>query len=858
MTFPSPCPDSDLLRAIMRGSTDADEQQRIEEHLQTCAQCRAVMDLILDEGTESAGVGDPQMTEVEAKAPERPKRDLETVPSEEEDFTDFLRRICRPSATCLGQIGPYEIVARIGRGGMGAVVKARDTRLDRYVAIKFLRPEYTRDISFVDRFLREARTAAAINHPNVVTVHSVEEIGDTPYLVMEFVDGESLQSRMKRVGLLPVDQVARIGSQIAAGLGAAHDRKVVHRDIKPENILLVNGTDQVKITDFGLAQADGAIRLTRSGVLLGTPKYMSPEQARGETLDHRTDLFSLGSVLYVMAAGQPPFNKKRQSELIKDVAEANVPPIESINPALPKWLVATIHKLHKRRPVDRFQSARDVAKLLKQHAGRSPGVKISAVQVGSHDDEDDGDTVVQPVETSVASRSMQRRWILAAVGVAAAVTLVSIGVSKFPRSSSTADGATANVPNVVQPDAAKAPVEPAPAAKATPFVMMVDQKEKRFESLLAAYREAVPGQTITIEANGELEIPKLIIDKPLTLKAKEGFQPILVETLADHLTNDAPLLTIAADVVLEGLEFKSKSPTIKDVFDHGPHVDPEVTVRVDAGKLAVTYCRFRLLPGHPMQIAIRGQRMQQTEIIATEILGGCAFEWESPIEGRLVIQDSCNAGVEAIRFMGQPRQAPAAVEMLRSTFINAHVMNVELRRNGPEFNDGARPMRKINFRAEDCVFDARHEMFDIHGPGPAGAVPNNSSSEFALDRLINWAGGRNSYDLAAFATVGGPNGRKPIIADFAQWQQSWFGREASSETAQVLLVGDRPTFEPTMVYQTTANDLRMTVLTPDGKVVTGRGAPLDRIGPGTAYEKWSRSPEAKTWRTSHRAEPSGL
>jgi serine/threonine protein kinase len=878
MTFPSPCPDSDLLKAIMRGSIEAEEQQRIEQHLQACAQCRAVMDLIIGDESQAESVEKPntdqQSTEVENEpadqaevpvgVPPKAAEALIPVAADDEEFTEFLKRICRPSATGLGQIGPYEIVECIGRGGMGAVVKARDTRLDRFVAIKFLRPEYTLDISFVDRFLREARTAAAINHPNVVTVHSVEEVGDTPYIVMEFVDGESLHQRLKRTGLLPVDQVARIGSQIAAGLAAAHERKVVHRDIKPENILLVHGTDQVKITDFGLAQADGAIRLTRSGVLLGTPKYMSPEQARGETLDYRTDLFSFGSVLYAMATGQPPFNKRRQSELIKDVAEARVPPIESINPALPDWLTAIVRKLHKKRPVDRFQSARDVSKLLKQHAGRPAGTKKNSrersVQIGNDDGEADDETVVQAAVEPLlkglrktSQKPLYRRWILglsAIIGVAA----LSVGVWKFFPTSNASNGQTELVPDVKPPVATEPAQQAEVAPGSTPFVVLIDGKVRRFESLLEAYRELLPGGVITIEANGEVEIPKLRINKPMILKAEAGFHPILVETLEDHLTNEAPLLTINAEVVLEGLEFKHVSPIIQDIFDDDAQTGPESIIRVDGGSLMVAHCRFRSLPGHPKQVAILAPQVPHIELFASEILGGCGVEWGSPSEGRLLIQNSCCAAIDAIRLRNQPREFPASIELLRSAFVNAHAVSVILRRNSPDPMGGLRPLRKFNFRAEDCVFDAKDELFVIHEP--PGLPPNsNLANGFMLDRLINWTGSRNLYDVQMFAILLGQSGPTTLIPDFAKWQQSWFGREASSEQSQILLLGNRPTFEPPMVYQPRAFDLRMTIRTPDGTPAGPRGAPLDRIGPGKAYEQWSRSPEAKAWRAALSRQP---
>ena len=207
----------------------------------------------------------------------------------------------------LGRLGHYEIQEVIGRGGMGIVLRAFDEKLHRVVAIKVMAPQLATSATARRRFTREAQAAAAVTHDHIVTIHAVEEADGLPYLVMQYVAGMSLQERLERDGPLQLAEILRIGMQTAAGLAAAHAQGLVHRDIKPANILLENGIERVKITDFGLARAADDASLTQSGVVAGTPQYMSPEQARGEAVDHRTDLFSLGSVLYAMCTGRPPF-----------------------------------------------------------------------------------------------------------------------------------------------------------------------------------------------------------------------------------------------------------------------------------------------------------------------------------------------------------------------------------------------------------------------------------------------------------------------------------------------------------------------------------------------------------------------
>ncbi len=193
----------------------------------------------------------------------------------------------------LGRISYFEVLNVVGRGGMGIVLRALDTNLQKVVAIKVLAPELAASRSARQRFMREARAAAAVKHGNVIAINRVEDTGRIVYLVMEFIDGQTLQAKLEQTGPLPLKEVLRIGMQVASGLAAAHAQGIVHRDIKPANILLENGVQRVTITDFGLARAvHDPAPLTKNGTVVGTPQYMSPEQAHGEQLDHRTDIFS--------------------------------------------------------------------------------------------------------------------------------------------------------------------------------------------------------------------------------------------------------------------------------------------------------------------------------------------------------------------------------------------------------------------------------------------------------------------------------------------------------------------------------------------------------------------------------------
>ncbi|HZL87203.1 MAG TPA: serine/threonine-protein kinase, partial [Pirellulaceae bacterium] len=238
--------------------------------------------------------------------------------AEAELSLDFLQPADDPSA--LGRLGPYPVTEVIGRGGMGVVLKAHDTKLNRVVAIKVLAPELASNPTARKRFQREAHAAAAVVHQHVVTIHAVDE-DRVPYLVMEYIDGQSLKEKIDREGNLKLVEILRIGQQVASGLAAAHAHGLMHRDVKPANILLENGIERVRITDFGLARAVDDVGMTRTGEVAGTPEYMSPEQAQGLPMDGRSDLFSFGCVLYAMCTGRPPFRAETVFATARRVCE---------------------------------------------------------------------------------------------------------------------------------------------------------------------------------------------------------------------------------------------------------------------------------------------------------------------------------------------------------------------------------------------------------------------------------------------------------------------------------------------------------------------------------------------------------
>ena len=259
----------------------------------------------------------------------------------------------------IGQtVGHYEVEARLGGGGMGVVYRARDRKLGRAVALKFLSSHLVASERAKQRFIAEARAASALDHPSIATIHAIEETPDGElYIVMAYYEGETIAARLARRGTIPVGQAIELVLQAAEGLARAHESGIVHRDVKPAN-LMITPDERVKVLDFGLAKVED-VRLTDAGTTLGTPAYMSPEQARGAALDHRTDVWSLGVVLYEMLTGRLPFTGEHREQVLDAVQERRPHAAEPL------------HQRAARSRGDRAARAAPLARRAPAHDGRA-------------------------------------------------------------------------------------------------------------------------------------------------------------------------------------------------------------------------------------------------------------------------------------------------------------------------------------------------------------------------------------------------------------------------------------------------------------------------------------------------------
>lgn len=409
------CPGGAQLRQLLDGGLADAAQVDLVAHLDGCQACQQRLEELAG-GVPSFG-STPVLISLSRPRDVVLDRVLEafkadtriTFPSWAPPPAGWVQSFLQPATLpgFLGRFDCYDVKEVIGQGGMGIVLKAFDASLKRWVAIKVLAPHLAGDSISRQRFAREGQAVAAVRHEHVVTIHAVHEVNGLPFIVMEYVEGGALDRLVQEHGPLEWTTVAQLGIQIASGLAAAHAQGLIHRDIKPSNILVSGGvvsgeasakithssplttdhspltTHQIKITDFGLAHLANEARLTHSGIVAGTPMYMAPEQALGEAVDPRADLFSLGSVLYTLATGKEPFPGGSPMAVLRSVCETTPTPIRQVNTAIPVGLAAVVERLQAKEPAGRFAAAGEVVEALRgclEHPDRAPPVSVLAVR----------------------------------------------------------------------------------------------------------------------------------------------------------------------------------------------------------------------------------------------------------------------------------------------------------------------------------------------------------------------------------------------------------------------------------------------------------------------------------------------
>lgn len=342
------------------------------------------------------------------------------------------------------QVGPYRVVQQLGHGGMSTVYKAYHAALDRHVALKVLHPAFKGDSNFLERFQREARIVAKLTHPHIVPVYDFSEHEGTPYLVMRYIEGRTLKAELAEQGPLPLERIVRILRPVCDALEYAHGQGILHRDVKPSNILL-SQEGRTYVTDFGLARmvlaGDSTISQDR---MIGTPQYISPEQAKGDALDRRTDLYSLGVVVFEMLTGFVPYQADTPFAVVHDHIYSPLPLPSSFNPEVPPAVEQAVLKALAKTPDDRYQDAGDLLRALEAASQRAPtappaveGVPVAAGPPSSASPEPAPSTVAVPaqgpvpstvaIETAAKPGRANRRWVWITASILAVLALAAVG-----------------------------------------------------------------------------------------------------------------------------------------------------------------------------------------------------------------------------------------------------------------------------------------------------------------------------------------------------------------------------------------------------------------------------------------------
>jgi serine/threonine protein kinase len=859
------CPDIDVLRDLIHGTLPNDDEAAVTEHLGTCPGCQyrfdqmagpddfvdrvpqllvnsavlTVLDDALDQLEAESAAGLPPFPGSASKSDRSTRR--EEGPTDEFSPCADVEKWFEPTdePELLGVLGGYDIMEFIGRGGMGVVFRGRDRSLDRTVAIKVLAPSLATNHTSRERFLREARSAAAINHANVATVHAVEESAQLPYLVMEYVEGESLRQRLDQVGRLELKEIIRVGYQVASGLDAAHAQGIVHRDIKPGNILLETATRRARLTDFGLARITTDNTLTQTGMLVGTPGYIAPEVASGHEADHRADLFSFGCLLYVMATGELPFPADSTMQTLRRVVDEEATPVQQLNPDIPNWLDELIAHLLQKDPAHRPQSAAELKRVFKQRyrelkdgssvagvpqsrMGFQPVPSKSTANSTPPVSEESISRIEVPADTS-------RLWY--AVG-GAALLAVSLSIATWlGGDQSTTDAAN---PGTVQTPVASARAEPlvvVPIAVNRPFLVSDDRgNETSFDTFEQAIRAADDGDIIVIRDDGPFETTGIEIHQDeLIIVAAPGCRPVIRLVGEDELSGE--LFTTHERLELRGLELR-----LDEVDDSGAAEREDVSeaclVRALGGSFEAINCRFVV---QPTGACIVAEHVEQLDLVNCELHAprGHILSWSLDEHGEARVRN-CVATAETAFFLdGLARDV--SFEIGESTILagKSFWLNLE-----PSRLDDDEPGLEI--RAERVVFDVDDMLAVIE--------PEFGRHERIFEQL-HWHGEGNVF-TGPFIGLIEDDDELPSTddspANLTEWAQLENVEESESISQRVEYAGSRE--EIWGAAYDTPQDPPVGFRLLDGGQIETRlgdtpGAHIEEVGPGPPYDEWLRHDE---------------
>lgn len=828
----------------------------------------------------------------------------------------------------LGRLGAYRVLRLIGAGGMGLVFEAEDPQLKRRVALKAMRPGRPADVSGRMRFLREAQATAAIEHDHIVTIHQVGEDRDVPFFAMQLLRGETLEDRLQRLERgrppqrLAVSEILRIACEVAEGLAAAHARGLTHRDVKPANIWLESGdlgheamgrnqgtvsepgtsatgvqpsgraasfndrSFRVKLLDFGLARpAVDDAHLTQTGVIAGTPQYMAPEQAAGEVVDHRCDLFALGCVLYRICTNRLPFTGSNTMAVLRALAVEQPRPPREHNPAVPPALADLTMQLLSKDPSQRPQTAAVVVHSLltierveAERAKRQPerrrlapfvataamlATGIAAVLymgpaavyrfaanqgqlVIETDDSDVEVTVKQNGElVEVVDRKTGHQVTLKAGAYELEITKGKDGLALNTHQFKLTRGGAKIVEVQFEPAAVAKTVQPPESG--APFVILAHdrQSESKHADLVDAVNAAQGGAVIEIRGNGPFVTPAIRNDnRALVLRAGAGFWPVL-QIDAKSLNANRPLISTGGPLVLEGLHFWH-------VEDKPASAGAYSLIFCGEAPLSVTHCRF-FIKGNRNLTALGTLKSPRVQVRHCEFAGGgmtvainCGdFASFHQVE---VADCLCWGAPHFVNLQHYSSFVPReiAVRLHRNTFVGHEaVTHYYAQLPAPPANPDLRPLL---IEARENIFDAGM-VFGLIVNEPGKFQPDVDQP--LLPRCLAWNESKNLY-TGGLLRVGQHRGKYlDVIKSQKDWQIYWGLKDTDCLPGRLRYQGgDVRAMKAAGPDRLTAADFRLHRSSDgkgDGENGRDLGADVDKLGPGKAYEEWKKSPAYPKW-----------
>jgi serine/threonine protein kinase len=783
------CLDQSQLQQLLAEDVPAATQSEWDQHLSNCATCRENLESITDVAGISRIMGDFRT---------KPKQDsqhlkqaIDRLHSEatyfhsahstlnaRSDFTATIPQL-QPSMKqgFMGRLGDIQIKRVLGQGGMGVVFEGLDAVLNRTVAVKVLSPHLLNHPDAKDRFVREAQAAAALLHENVVAIHGIHEAEGMPYLVLQYVQGESLADKLLREKKLAFDQVIKLGKQVARGLAAAHDRGLVHRDIKPGNILFDAETGDVRIADFGLAKHVGTDTLTAEGVLTGTPAYMSPEQASDKAIDARSDLFSLGVVLYQASTGQLPFTADSPFVLLDHIRTTTEKPIQQLNPELPNWFCDLVHRLLKKEPENRIPSALEVVRIFDEQGGIKP----------------------LPAQSSTSGWSPVVLASLLVLGGLAAVWLMQL----------------------------RNDVMPVTSQAAATMGFSVNGSSTLLNNLAEAIEATPDGGIIEVHGDGPFSCNTIKIDsKRLTIRSALGSHPRMIPEVTGT-SGFRQFIATSADLQLEGLEIywplvppslKSDEPLTRSV------------VSINNGKLTILNCRIIAGPGTAC-LASESQQVlvERSHLSATN---GVGIGWRlgaEPITIRNCMLDTRFATIVARHVGDEETVVHNPLIISQSNIKSFRLMH---------YLFDARAKSVLDVQMTKNIIDCNAIVALISVPKPLTPLNNHQAMIASLAPMMTWKDEGNIYRkrMIYLASTRANNFANLLFSDFkqlSQWLEYW--KMPANNSIEASL-----SYPETTETAPGKFSLMPAAIIEGSSGPVNAGAHVKYVGPGAAYAAWRK------------------